>query len=367
MKLGIDACILTGIPTLHAEGFQEVADATGNVILSRAVGKYATGLILEGYASKGFHNKAKSSNWGPMAGFVLADPRFTKVGGTAQGVQEQKKALLHAVAEHAIGVPLFISENRRHWLCQNFLMNTITKNADSHLVRSSSPWGLRLDFKLLRERPMHARGDMWGVYYSRPERHGAEASSFSRVMAMRDPQCEIHPSDYRAATTGDYDLFAVWSKKQQYSPDAGDRRMVSNAILESNIRKNLADTGEDKHLGNITPRIRELRDRLNKAFKIRGYTGGNMVHHSDEGGRPFVKDIDLPVFAVVPGRLEPFALEDVADLRQFITAELNGDYAPVFSPGWMRELTHVGVGGISPEALTMQKSRLRKTQKHGLF
>jgi hypothetical protein len=30
------------------------------MIASRAVGKYATGLILEGYASKGFHNKANS-------------------------------------------------------------------------------------------------------------------------------------------------------------------------------------------------------------------------------------------------------------------------------------------------------------------
>jgi len=59
---GQSACDKTGIPALHADAFQEVADGTDTVIASRAVGIYATGLILEGYASKGFHNKAKSCN-----------------------------------------------------------------------------------------------------------------------------------------------------------------------------------------------------------------------------------------------------------------------------------------------------------------
>jgi hypothetical protein len=85
MLRGIEACIETGIPETHADAFQEVANREKCMIASRAVGKYATGLILEGYSSKGFHNKAKSCNWGPMAGFVLTDARFTKAGGTPAG------------------------------------------------------------------------------------------------------------------------------------------------------------------------------------------------------------------------------------------------------------------------------------------
>jgi hypothetical protein len=54
-------------------------------------------------------------------------------------------------------------------------------------------------------------------------------------------------------------------------------------------------------MANITPRIRRIRHLLNDGFQRAGYTGGNMVHHSDEGGRPFVGDVDMPVFAVVPG------------------------------------------------------------------
>ena len=69
MVRGDEAYALTGIPSSHGEVFQATADATRCMISSRAVGKYATGLIMESYASKGFHNKAKSCNWGPMAGF----------------------------------------------------------------------------------------------------------------------------------------------------------------------------------------------------------------------------------------------------------------------------------------------------------
>ena len=337
------ACDLTGIPYTHAQAFQQVADRTRNAISSRAVGIYATDLILENYASKGFHNKAKSCNWGPMAGFVLDDPRFTKVGGSARGVHEQGEALMHAISEGACEVPLFISDNRRQWLIKKRLCHFVDRDSDSYTLYAVSPWGLRLDFRLMRDKPRGAKEKMWAVQYRRSDRLGVRSSGSAGagwipVMAMRDPLCAVHASDYRAATTGDYDLFAVWARRENYRPDSADKRMVSHARLEENIRRKMPDTGEDRHLGNVTPRVLAVRDALNIAIQRRGYSSGNMVHHSDEGGRPFVGDIDLPIFAVIPGRSACYALPSVAGLRQFITAELNREYAPVFSPGWMKQL-----------------------------
>lgn len=337
------ACDLTGIPYAHAQAFQEVANRTRNVISSRAVGIYATDLILENYASKGFHNKAKSCNWGPMAGFVLDDPRFTKVGNSPKGVHDQGEALIHAIAEGAKEVPLYISDDRRQWLIKKRLCHFVDRDSDSYTLYAVSPWGLRLDFRLMRDKPPGAKEKMWAVQYRRSDRLGVRSSGsagagWTPVMAMRDPLCAVHASDYRAATTGDYDLFAVWARRQDYRPDSADKRMVSHARLEANIRSKAADTGEDRHLGNVTPRVLEVRDALNIAIQRRGYSSGNMVHHSDEGGRPFVGDIDLPIFAVIPGRAACYALPSVPDLRQFITAELNREYAPVFSPGWMKQL-----------------------------
>ncbi|MFN7724187.1 MAG: anthrax toxin-like adenylyl cyclase domain-containing protein [Rubrivivax sp.] len=371
MLRGTAACALTGIPELHADAFQEVADATQTVIASRAVGVYATGLILEGYASKGFHNKAKSCNWGPMAGFVLDDPRFTKVGGSTEGQAEQKAALLHAIEDDAIEVPLFISDARRQWLMQQRLVQLVDRDNDAYLLRAVSPWGLKLDFRLQPERPEGAHEKMWAVLYRSADRQSARdaaatSGAWTPVMAMRDPLCVIPASDYRAATTGDYDLFAVWALQADYSPDGADKRMVGHAALEAAIRARQANTGEDAHLGNMTQRLRSLRDKLNTAFLRRGYTGGNMVHHSDEGGRPFVKDIDLPIFAVVPGGKEAYALRSVPDLRQFITKVLNDQskYATVVSPGWVTQLVFgdnvTAAKALKADLLAFDKRRLKQ-------
>jgi len=333
MNRGVDACILTGIPELHAEAFKEVANRENCVIASRAVGKYATGLILEGYSSKGFHNKAKSCNWGPMAGFVLTDARFTKAGGTPQGQVDQAEALAKAVAAGATSVALHISDDRRRWLQNENLIQVTGMAPDRVICKAASPWGLMMNFTLLRARPLGALMDMWSVCYQA----SSTATVLQPVKAVRDPMCALAATNFRSATTGDYDLFAIYAQSGNYSPDLRDRRLVSHAALENNIRMRV-DPGEDPHLGNITPRITAIRDGLNTAILRRGYTGGNMIHHSDEGGRPFVNDIDLPVFAVVPGQDQAYGIEDVEDLRAFISVTLGAAYAPIFNPGWMKQL-----------------------------
>ena len=87
MLRGFAALQRTGMPVSHGRVFQDVANRMDCVISSRAVGPAVTQLLEEGYATKGFHNKAKSCPWGPMAGFVqelAADGRavrFAMPGG----------------------------------------------------------------------------------------------------------------------------------------------------------------------------------------------------------------------------------------------------------------------------------------------
>jgi len=316
------------------------------MIASRAVGKYATGLILEGYASKGFHNKAKSCNWGPMAGFVLADPRFTK----APEIAKQAEALRDAVHHGAKEVPVVISEARRRWLLRSNCMRPSSRSSSTHYYFAASPQGDAMLFVLkARFDVPGAHGAlMWSVHYARAEgrvsfarpdeaQKAAKREDYLPVLAMVDPFCAVSHHDYRSATTGDYDLFAIFAQAGQYGPDMYDSRVVAHAQLEANIRNRLPNTGEDEHKGNMTPRIRRIRHLLNAGFVRAGYTGGNMVHHSDEGGRPFVNEVDLPVFAVVPGQTAAYGIEGVEDLRAFISIELQG-FAPVFNPGWMKQL-----------------------------
>lgn len=345
MVRGAEACALTGIPESHAEVFQHVADGTTCMISSRAVGKYATGLILEGYASKGFHNKAKSCNWGPMAGFVLADPRFTKAPELAKQAQALRDAQHHGATE----VPVIISDARRRWLLKNNCMQASSRTLKTHYYFAASPQGDMMLFVLERLSgvPGANGGEMWSVNYAYSEGrvrfadHTASEKSGGRnylpVLAMRDPLCTLSADNYRSATTGDYDLFAIYARADSYEPDGLDKRMVSHTALERRINRGWTSTGEDPHLGNMTERIKLIRARLNQGFIRVGYTGGDMVHHSDEGGRPFVRDVDLPVFAVVPGKTEPYGIENVEDLREFVGVTLRR-YAPAFNPGWMKQL-----------------------------
>ena len=105
----------------------------------------------------------------------------------------------------------------------------------------------------------------------------------------------------------------------------------------------------------MTGRLRMLRDELNREIKREGYAGGNMVHHSDEAGRPFVRDVDLPVIVWVPGQDQCYALQELGDLRQFVKTIVEpGGYAPTFNPGWMSELA-LGGGAISANALRQRK------------
>ena len=110
------ACSVVGMPPTHGEAFQEVANETRNIIMCRDTGRFATGLILESYATKGFYIKAKSCDWGPMAGFVLADPLFSKQSRSDEGLARQSVMVSDAVAHGATSTPLYITESRRQWV-----------------------------------------------------------------------------------------------------------------------------------------------------------------------------------------------------------------------------------------------------------
>jgi hypothetical protein len=133
MELGVTAtCELTGFVPEHARACQEVAERFNCVIMFREPGKLAQGLIAESYAMKGFRIDTKSCDWGPMAGFVCADPRLSK--GLRQKEAFNREYTGHALSGHlgrsfvrpddrdelkswkANVVPIVISEQRIHEL-----------------------------------------------------------------------------------------------------------------------------------------------------------------------------------------------------------------------------------------------------------
>ena len=69
-----------GFPAEVCRAFQNTANETKMIVMSRVPGGNCTSLISDGYDLKGFFIKAKSCNWGPMAGFLCQMPPFNKKG-----------------------------------------------------------------------------------------------------------------------------------------------------------------------------------------------------------------------------------------------------------------------------------------------
>ncbi|HEY2856360.1 MAG TPA: anthrax toxin-like adenylyl cyclase domain-containing protein [Gemmatimonadaceae bacterium] len=348
------ACELSGMPLLHAGCFQRVADETGCVISSRSVGIYATGLLLESYATKGFHVKAKSCNWGPMSGFVLSDPRFTKRGISPDARDAQRRDVHSAiVAEHAGETPVYISDERRREVERRRWMTRAggTINEMQYTAVPPGPPGqqpMRFVLRRMLDGVPGARGkQMWGVFYgasetalpsapNAPNKPGAQGTLLP-VMAMVDPHCPGGVREtFRAAMTGDYDLWAVFPRASRVQPRGIDQRAVPGSERFVLPLGDFARHG-DPDLGNITTRVREVKNRLNMALRAAGYAGGDAVHHGDEVGRPKVTEVELEVIAFVPGDRNAYFIKTLGDLKDLFRVVIR-DYSITLNPGWQRQL-----------------------------
>jgi len=345
MLRDLSAKIKSGMPLTHAEAFQDVANKNKCVISVRVVGKYATHLLLENYISKGFHNKAKSCTWGPMAGFVLADPRFTKNPDRVS----QRNALQHASASGANEIPLFISDERRKALEGALGCMTFVKG-DSHVMeyKATSPKGDIIHFILkdTLKAPGAEGKRLWAVFYGEHESRlsndlqaknkSPDTVNLLPVMAIVDPDCppQIRHT-YRSATTCDYDLWAIFPLRKEYSRSGKDQRKVPES---DRFRQSITHFKkyESPDLGNITPRISTLVNTLNYAVYNKGYRGGKVVHHGDEAGRPSISNIDFPCIFYIPHERAWYA-ENVNDFKSILKA-LDFKYVMGLNPGWYRQL-----------------------------
>jgi hypothetical protein len=350
MIYGNQAIIESGIPLKHGRVFSAVAKSQKCIVISRSVGKYATGLIQESYATKGFHVKAKSCNWGPMAGMVLADSRFSKNGPDPAKASDQQKLITKAIHSGAGKQGVYISQVRRFELFQLFAGDSSTAYSERQISKDeimvTTIKANYTMFFILKKQSTGVPGTaepMWALCYRyRNQLPQASAlgpkvsTSFGdlyQLMALTDPLGDPKTkSTYRAALTGDYDLWGCFPEEANFRPDGLDQRRVkesANKLVA--MPKFLKD--EDEHLGNITRRVEVVRNHLNSGFKSAGYTGGNIVHHSDEAGRPMVDNIEVDAVAFFPGG-DILFFDSVPEYKNFISIARASGYKTILNAWW---------------------------------
>ncbi len=379
----------SGIPIEHSRVFRKVAQNTNTVVACRAVGVYATQLIREGYATKGYHVKAKSCDWGPMAGFVLADPALGKKGTSPDAKSWQQKRINDALNCGSQVIPLVISEQRRLSLT-NLMMRTFQYYKTIPIPNNTQPthvnvWArqklnatmhgfILIKISELKEqyKPAGATQADWIICYEKNSKligkHGnssckkvvtTNSDEYFQLCALSNPRGIIAgaPANYKAAQTGDYDLWGVFPKILKRSRAEAKLHMsIVKAATEHDTTgqkksfwqrdvinshkyvKTFEDYSqqEGEHTGNLSLLIEEIAVRVNAGCRKRN-EGGWLIHHSDEAGRPMIDELDAEAVVYFPnGNIWVMSTED--DVRSLRSELIKLRYKPLFNPGWEYKL-----------------------------
>jgi len=337
-----------GMPTEHLRAFLTVTRTERCVIIVRATGPTCHGPLAEGYDTKGYRIHGKSCDWGPMAGFVLRDPRLNKYGMRKARFNLEKHTEAMELDHENQGwragtTPLIVSQDRVNWLRGNGYIH-VQQKGDRLDGRATHETGIAFNYSLIRQRD---NAELYGVYidnsgdlkFEQPRGaknsvvfyHPKYGNKWETMLAMTNPPehgIRGVPDRFKAIT-GDYDLFAVWPFKGDYDAGAygpdhrplgtvrgnvgrAERANVDRLEREFTVMPDGRFQGTK--LGNITPRIYQVCQMVNSLIPP---PGRNVLWHSDEAARPFLDDVDLPVLAMTPlGNY--FGIENIFDFKVFV-------------------------------------------------
>lgn len=346
-----------GFPFRHGQAFQEIANETDRIIVSRCAQEIGIQLLEENYASKGFGIKAKSCDWGPFAGFAMGHFQYSKFETGEARYKKQIdffKSSGHTGFENAsihleMATPdvLRLTTNRLNLLQRKGKVTLPNGLGDGRFLLCTGPFGpVRLRLKYI-EGPSDAR---WALLHqSGPPADLQQLARQSQGTVGVDPEQDwgkwtyvkgmvnLHPDDRnhsdpaKNCVAGDYDLWGVFPRKgssmarhgmdRQARIFAGVNPKASQGIQQrvaalqqdtlsrAHERTHVKMVGgvrqefkykEDPEMGNVSPLLVDTMHKLNRRIRDKGYRGGRMVHHNDDMGNPFRSDVEKQLIAFIP-------------------------------------------------------------------
>lgn len=326
------------MPDMYA--CERVAQQLNEVIVFRSTGPWAKRWLQRGHPSKNFHVKGKSSDWGPQAGFIPFDARYSKRPDNSPDEATRTAACRKSVTEGwARAVTLTLSRPELHMQLnlregrEVGIRRQVSMGAD--MILYAGPQGSPEEYVFLA-RAMPGKGEIFEilVYNDQTAARGANPFKLADakggnglspllVMASNEAGSDDKP------ITGDYDLFAVvptWAAygsrtsreiskpgvqlrgahgQQQGQTFAagvgmdnvldgalhtfgGGGRIVGPARNASTYAQWDAALVKHEHhdMGNITPRVLRAINALNGAMGAAGGKGWRRrVHHNAENYR----------------------------------------------------------------------------------
>ncbi|MGK8429766.1 anthrax toxin-like adenylyl cyclase domain-containing protein [Bacillus cereus] len=317
---GKDAVQNSGLVASHVEKFKEIAKNKQTYILFRPVNKLSTSLIAEGAATKGMNVHGKSSDWGPMAGYIPFDADLSKKHGSEKDVKKGNNDNTHSIAEN-IGVidkiQLSISDARiKELKDENIIKDTksdnrydvfdLNKNADVYEFRRERNSG-KVEYK---------------TQNGKKSIMGNEITDWKPLEVMGkivDQQTK--------PLTADYDMFGL-APTLEMIRDKIPKEKLEAALNKTEIldqvgaltnllREYGLERSADPEKGKLTDWQKDMIDTLNKAAREAGYTGGTVVNHGTEQDNTEFPEQDKEIFIITPDG-ETVLTKSWADLQTFI-------------------------------------------------
>lgn len=332
---------LTGLVPGHLPKLQSVAEKTGYIIAFRPVDRLATQLIEEGYPTKNFHIKGKSSSWGPMAGFIPVNQAFSKLEGRSDRVDKSNRLVQSCLAEgHANSGPLVISKTRLVGLKNLGVIDLSLPNATGIINITA-----------------RGKSDQDYLFTAVPDNRGSYM-----VQHQGKPVMVLCQPSSSKPLTADYDLMLVAPPLAQYGqqdrlslPDISHQVFRQRMNSYPNIPSNVGLLNEwinpqtfyqrgHQDLGNVSQRMTELIPHLNSAL---GCTPGlELVHHGMDAASPAADPLaNYPVTLFLPHALADLPrillATDSQSLRHVVLAAKDAGFHVPLNPLWEENLKTV--------------------------
>jgi hypothetical protein len=373
----------TGLVAAHLPKLQALAERENLIIAFRPVERHATQLIEEGYPTKDFHIKGKSSDWGPMAGFIPVDQTYSKLNGQRDTVEKfngKVRESLEAApdrpggAPRAVAGPLTVSEARLVYLAEQGLITKRVGPGEHRILEARGRDGRDYTFTAIPAR---------GGY--RIEHDGMP------LQVLCDPAIG-------KGITADYDLLLVAPHLGAYgaldgvplhdtSHDVFKARMESYAsfkrggvdALPAPLRDVYMHPGKfyakaHKDMGNASARTVALIPKLNRVLDRASGARATaqlearslappLVHHGADAANPFTEPgANYPATFFLPrqfGELDKVVLaENSQALAYVIQLAKDHGYQVPLNPQWEQD-----VRGVSRTSFARSRSDLERRSR----
>jgi hypothetical protein len=354
----------TGIVPAHLIPLQRVASEHNCIIGIRPVDKLATALIEAGHPTKGFHIKGKSASWGPQAGFICVEQRFSKLeNASPERIAKFNLQTQACIAEgHAAAVPLEVSQSRLHALFEQGLIDKLSPENPrgvSHL-RASGPGGERYAFEALR---LPGNGEARYLISHRGAplevlAPHAEARSFTAdydLMVIAPHVSDLGPEDNLQVPDVSHQVFRQRLENYRTLPEHAALRQDYDDPA-SFYRKS------DGEIGNASERARRMIGVLNQALVG---DGEKVVHHATDSANPVTDpESNYPATFALPckiGHFEPLCIiENKDDLAELVMQAKNAGYHVPLNPLWEKEVLGVRSDRFTAAKLTLEAAQLAR-------